>query len=178
MAGEERRSFDRAQNKFRTVGWIVKPHGIRGEVAVELLTGFPGRFAPIERVYLNEDNPRPVRVEGVRFHKGRALLKLEGYDDRTAVEVLRGEMVLVPVEEAMPLGPDEYYQEDLIGLEVWTADGERLGEVVDILETGANDVFVVHGERGEILLPAIGDVVQLIDLEENRMIVKLLEGLI
>ncbi len=178
MAGEKRRSFGGAQDKFRTVGRIVKPHGIRGEVAVELLTDFPGRFALIERVYLNEDNPRPVPLEGVRFHKGRALLKLAGYDDRTAVEVLRGETVLVPIEEAVPLDPGEYYQEDLIGLEVWTTDEERLGEVVDILETGANDVFVVHGERGEILLPAIGDVVQLIDLEEKRMIVKLLEGLI
>lgn len=164
--------------RFLAVGQVVKPHGIRGEVAVEILTDFPGRFALLERVYLNEKEPRQVPLEGVRFHKGRALLKLGGYDDRTAVEALRGEMVLVPIDEAMPLEPDQYYQEDLIGLEVWTIDDEYLGDVVEILETGANDVFIVQGDRGEILLPAIEQVVQWIDLEENRMVVELMEGLI
>lgn len=170
MAGEKPR--------FLAVGQIIKPHGVRGEVAVEILTDFPGRFALLERVYIDADSPRSVALESVRFHKGRALLKLGGYDDRTAVERLRGEMVLVPIDEAMPLEPDQYYQEDLIGLEVWTTDEEYLGDVVDILETGANDVFVVHGDRGEVLLPAIEDVVQWIDLEENRMVIKLMEGLI
>lgn len=164
--------------RFITVGQIIKPHGVRGEVAVEILTDFPGRFALLEEVYLDEDNPRPVPLESVRFHKGRALLKLGGWDDRTAAETLRNEMILVPIDEAMPLDPDQYYQEDLIGLEVWTTDDEYLGDVADILETGANDVFIVHGDRGEILLPAIEDVVQWIDLEENRMVVELMEGLI
>lgn len=165
--------------RFMAVGRIVKPHGIRGEVAVDILTDFPGRFALLEEVYLGEDNPRPVPLKGVRFHKGRALLTLGGYDDRTAVEALRGEMVMVPVDEAMPLEPDQYYQEDLIGLEVWTVDDEYLGDVVDILETGANDVFIVDSEEhGEVLLPAIEQVVQWIDLEENRMVVELMEGLI
>jgi len=170
MAGQEPR--------FIAVGQVVKPHGVRGEVAVEVLTDFPGRFALLERVYLSEDDPRPVALESVRFHKGRALLKLGGYDDRTAVEALRGELVLVPIDEAMPLEPDQYYQDDLIGLEVWTTDEEYLGQVVEILETGANDVYIVQGERGEILLPAIADVIQWIDLEENRMVVELMEGLI
>ncbi|MFQ5593523.1 MAG: ribosome maturation factor RimM [Anaerolineae bacterium] len=170
MAGQEPR--------FIAVGQVVKPHGVRGEVAVEMLTDFPGRFALLETVFLSQDNPRPVPLESVRFHKGRALLKLDGYDDRTAVERLRGELILVPIDEAMPLEPDQYYQDDLIGLGVWTTDEEYLGQVVEILETGANDVFIVHGDRGEILLPAIADVVQWIDLEENRMVVELLEGLI
>lgn len=164
--------------RFIAVGQVVKPHGVRGEVAIEMLTDFPGRFALLDRVYLGEDDPRPVPLEGVRFHKARALLKLGGYDDRTAVEGLRGELILIPIDEAMPLEPDQYYQDDLIGLQVWTTAEEHLGEVVDILETGANEVFVVHGGRGEILLPAIADVVQWIDLEENRMVVELLEGLI
>lgn len=168
----------RKERRFIAVGQIVKPHGIRGEVAVEILTDFPGRFALLETVYLNEHNPRPVPLEGVRFHKNRALLKLGGYNDRTAVEALRGELILIPIEQAMPLEPGQYYQDDLIGLDVWTTDGEYLGKVVDILETGANDVFIVHGERGEVLLPAIEEVVQWIDLEENRMEVKLMEGLI
>jgi 16S rRNA processing protein RimM len=164
--------------RFVAVGQVVKPHGVRGEVAVEVLTDFPGRFALLETVYIGEADPRPVPVESFRLHKGRALLKFGGYDDRTAVESLRGEMVMVPVDEAMPLEPDEYYQQDLIGLEVWTTDDELLGEVVDILETGANDVFIVEGDRGEVLLPAIEQVVKWIDLEENRMLVELMEGLI
>jgi 16S rRNA processing protein RimM len=170
MAGQDPR--------FIAVGQVIKPHGVRGEVAVEMLTDFPGRFSLLERVYLNEDNPRPVPLEGVRFHKGRVLLKLGGYDDRTAVERLRGEMILVPIDEAMPLEPDQYYQDDLIGLEVWTTDEEYLGDVVEILETGANEVFIVQSDQGEILLPAIADVVRWIDLEENRMVVELMEGLI
>ncbi|MBS1253309.1 MAG: Ribosome maturation factor RimM [Anaerolineales bacterium] len=168
-----------SEPRFLAVGQVMKPHGVRGEVSVEILTDFPGRFALLERVYLNEDDPRPVPLESVRFHKGRALLKLGGYDDRTAVEILRGEMVLVPIDEAMPLEPDQYYQDDLIGLEVWTVDDEYLGDVVEVLETGANDVFIVDGgDPGEILLPAIEQVVQWIDLEENRMVVELMEGLI
>ncbi len=165
--------------RFVAVGQIVKPHGVRGEVAVEILTDFPGRFALLETVYLNEDSPRPVTLESVRFHKGRALLKFDGYPDRTAVETLRDEMVLVPIDEAMPLEPDQYYQDDLIGLEVWTTDEEYLGDVVEILETGANDVFIVDGgDHGEVLLPAIEQVVKWIDLDENRMVVELMEGLI
>jgi len=141
MAGQEPR--------FIAVGQVAKPHGVRGEVAVEMLTDFPGRFALLERVYLGEDDPRPVALENVRFHSGRALLKLGGYDDRTAVERLRGELILVPIDEAMPLEPDQYYQDDLIGLEVWTTDEEHLGQVVEILETGANDVYIVHGDAGK-----------------------------
>ncbi len=168
-----------SEPRFLAVGQVMKPHGVRGEVSVEILTDFPGRFALLERVYLNEDDPRSVPLEGVRFHKGRALLKLGGYDDRTAVEILRGEMVLVPIDEAMPLEPGEYYQDDLIGLEVWTVEDEYLGDVVEVLETGANDVFIVDGgDPGEVLLPAIEQVVQWIDLEENRMVVELMEGLI
>jgi 16S rRNA processing protein RimM len=166
------------ESRFIAVGQIIKPHGTRGEVAIDILTDDPGRFALLEQVYLNQDNPRAVRLESVRLHKGRLLLKLGGYDDRTAVEELRGEMVLIPIDEAMPLEPDQYYQDELIGLQVWTTAEEFLGEVVDILETGANDVFIVHGDRGEILLPAIADVVRLIDLEDNRMVVELIEGLI
>ncbi|RME48480.1 MAG: 16S rRNA processing protein RimM [Chloroflexi bacterium] len=166
------------ERRFIAVGQIVKPHGVRGEVVVEVLTDYPGRFALLETVYLNEKDPQPVPLENVRFHKERVLLKLGGCDDRTAAEKLRGEMILIPFSEAMPLEADQYYQDDLIGLQVWTTDEEHLGEVVEILETGANEVFIVHGGRGEVLLPAIPDVIREIDLEAKRMVVELMEGLI
>jgi 16S rRNA processing protein RimM len=117
-------------------------------------------------------------MEGFRLHQGRVLLKLEGCDDRTAAEALRGAFVQVPIEEAIPLDEGEYYEHQIVGLAVWTAKGEALGEVVEILYTGANDVYVVRGlDRSEILIPAIAGVILKVDLEAGRLVVELPEGL-
>jgi 16S rRNA processing protein RimM len=105
------------------------------------------------------------------------LLKLEGCDDRNGADELRGMLVQIPTEEAEPLGEGEYYHFQLIGLAVETESGERLGQVVEVLETGANDVYVVRGIRGEVLLPAVDDVIRAIDLESKRMMVRLLPGM-
>ena len=87
-------------------------------------------------------------------------------------------LVQIPIENAVPLEEGEYYLYQLIGVQVETEDGEGLGQVVDVIETGANDVYVVRGPRGEVLLPAIGDVVLDLDLESKRMVVHLLAGLV
>jgi len=155
----------------------VRPWGILGEVKVEILTDWPERFALLERVYLGEE-ATPCRLERVRLHQGYALLKLAGYDDRSAAEALRGQVVQVPHEEAMPLDEGEYYVYQIEGLEVWTDEGESLGRVVEVLFTGSNEVYVVHGPRGEVLIPAIADVILKVDLEDRRLIVHLMDGLI
>ncbi len=168
---------DGAEPRFLVIGKIVAPWGVKGEVKVAIETDFPERFNRLKRVYLGEKAVSCV-LEKARLHKGHALLKLGGCDDRNAAEKLRGQLVQIPIEEAMPLGEDEYYVYQIVGLDVWTTEGEHLGRVSEVLFTGANDVYVVQGERGEVLIPAIEDVVLEVDLAGGRLIVELLEGLI
>jgi len=117
-------------------------------------------------------------VTATRWHKDRVLLTLQGCEDRTAAERLRGLLVQVPIEEAMPLSEDEYYAHELIGLDVVTVEGEDLGRISEVLFTNANDVYVVVGPRGQILLPAIADVIVRVDLDAGQMVVRLMEGLV
>lgn len=155
----------------------MRPWGVRGEVKVEILTDWPERFALLEYVYLGE-GAIPYRLERFRLHREYALLKLASCDDRNAAEALREQLVQIPPEEAMPLDEDEYYVHQIEGLEVWTDDGEPLGRVIEVLFTGSNEVYVVHGPRGEVLIPAIADVVLEVDLESRRLVVHLMDGLI
>ncbi len=164
------------------IGQVVGVHGVRGEVKVEILTEDPHRFGRLQRVFVGPDGqePAPWPLEGYRLHQGRALLKLQGCDDRNRAETLRGFLVQVPLEEAIRLEEGEYYEHQILGLEVWTGTGEFLGQVVDILYTGANDVYVVRGSGpagDELLLPAIADVIREVDLEAGRLVVELLDGL-
>ncbi len=162
---------------YLAIGKVLRPWGVRGEVKVEILTDWPERFALLEYVYLG-DEAVCYHLERFRLHRGFALLKLEGCDDRSAAEALRDQLVQIAREEAMPLEEDEYYVYQIEGLEVWTDEGEMLGRVVEVLFTGANEVYVVQGPRGEVLIPAIADVVLQVDLEGGRLIVHLMDGLI
>jgi 16S rRNA processing protein RimM len=171
------RTRDGSEPRYLVVGKIIAPWGVRGEVKMAIETDFPEHLERLKRVYLGEKVTSFV-LERSRLHKRHALLKLEGCDDRDAAEKLRGQLVQIPIEEAMPLGEDEYYVYQIVGLDVWTAEGEHLGRVSEVLFTGANDVYVVQGEKGEILVPAVEDVVLEIDLAGGRLTVELMEGLI
>lgn len=163
---------------YLAIGSIVAPHGIRGEVKVALLTDFPERFRPGNRVYVgNMERAAPVEIEAARPHKGVMLVKLVGVADRNAAELLRDQYLLIPEAEAMPLGEHENYLHDLIGLAVETVEGEVLGELTEVLITPANDVYVVTGPEGELLLPALRQVVRSVDLASRRMVVIVPEGL-
>lgn len=169
--------------RFLVVGKIVGAHGIRGELKVEVMTQDPHRFQWLDRVYLGleDEEPVPWALEGYRLHKGRALLQLNDCRDRTTAETLQGLFVQVPLEEAISLQDGEYFEYQIIGLEAWAVTGERMGKVVEIIFTGANDVYVVHGpapDRREILIPVIEGVVLEIDLDEGQVTVELPEGLI
>jgi 16S rRNA processing protein RimM len=166
-----------AEPSFLAIGRITRAHGVRGEVRVVVYTDSPERFTWLKTVYVGEKDPRPVGVSAVRFHKEQVILKLEGYDDRDSVEALRGQLLQVPESEGIPLAEGEYYLHQLIGLNVYSDEGDHLGELVEFLETGANLVFVVRGERGEMLLPDTKEVVQAIDFDNGRMTVHLLPGL-
>ncbi len=158
------------------IGRIVCPHGLKGEVQAEILTDFPDRFSGLKTVYLGEDL-QPMILEGQRLHGRRVLLKFAQYDDLEQADRLRGELIYVPVEEAVPLEDGEYYLYEIVGLEVWTTEGEYLGRVAEVLHTGSNDVYVVREAAKEILIPAISDVVLKIDVDEGRMEVRLTKGL-
>ena len=178
-----RRGSDRATNsaepRFVAIGYIIRPHGVRGEIAVQVLTDFPERFDTLEVVYLGDElEAKAWQVIAIRWHKDHVLLTLRGCEDRTAADKLRGLLVQIPIEEVMPLPEGEYYTHELIGLDVVTVDGEDLGPISDVLSTNANDVYVVVGPRGRILLPAIADVVERIDLAVGQMVVRLMEGLV
>ena len=171
------RADNRTGPRYLVIGRVARPRGTQGEVKVKITTDFPDRFSLLRKVYLGPEAV-PFVLEGFRLHQGAALLKLKGCHDRTAVEKLRGQWVQIPIEEAMPLEQDEYYEYQIIGLAVWTAGGEYLGTVDEVISTGANDVYVVRGEEREVLIPAIEDVVLEINPAQGRLVVELIEGLI
>ena len=179
-SGAQRRA---PEPRYLAVGQVIGVHGVHGELKVQILTDDPHRFGRLERVFVGPDGTEPLRygLEHYRLHQKWLLLKLEGVDDREGAAALRGQLVVIPMEEAIPLEEGEYYEHQIIGLQAWTADGTHLGEVVEILYSPANDVYVVQGISPlprEILIPAIAGVVQKVDLEAGQLIVELPEGLL
>ena len=175
---EQRGSDDNSiEPRFLVIGQIGKAHGVRGEVRVIPHTDVPERFTWLETIYIGESEPWPVVVERARFHKNFVLLKLAGYENREQIERLRGQWIQVPESEAIPLAEGEYFLYQLIGLQVFQDTGRLLGELVDVIETQANNVFVVQTETDQLLLPDTEEVVLTIDFENGRMTVHLLPGL-
>ncbi|MBI2954923.1 MAG: 16S rRNA processing protein RimM [Chloroflexi bacterium] len=158
------------------IGRVAGPRGVAGELKIEIVTDFPERFAQLKRVFLGE-SLTPFEVEMSSLFKRMALLKLRGVETVEQAAKLTGQLVLVPVEEAVPLAEGQYYWHEIIGLEVWTTDGQFLGHVTDILRTGANDVYVVHNGK-EILVPAIEQVIKEIKPDEGKMIIEPMPGML
>ena len=157
-----------------TIGRVTKPFGLKGQVMVEPLTDFPDRFAPNSTILIRG---RRHTITKSRSSKGRWTLKLEGIDHLDEAKMLRGELLKIEASDLRPLPQGQYYRFQILGLEVVTPSGESLGRVSDILQTGANDVYVVTGTGKERLVPALSDVIQEVDLEAGRMVVELPEGL-
>jgi 16S rRNA processing protein RimM len=169
----------RPELRYLAIGRVIRAHGLRGELSVAVLTDFPERFDTTEWVYLgDEQEAAAYRLESYRWHNKHILLTLAGVIDRTQAEQLRGQWVQVPIEEATPLPDGSYYSFQLLGLEVVTTANQVLGTLTNVLETGANDVYVVETDNQELLLPAIPDVVKAIDLEKGQIVVEVIEGLI
>ncbi|MCL4533964.1 MAG: ribosome maturation factor RimM [Bacteroidetes bacterium] len=159
------------------VAQVVAPWGLKGDVKARVLTDFPQRFRRGLQVFLGEAKT-PYVVDRARLQRGWLILKLRGCDTQEQAGKLRDALVYVAAADAVTLPEGQYYWHQIIGLRVKTANGEDLGVVGDILTTGSNDVYVVQGPRGEILVPALDDVIQRVDLEAGQLVVDLPEGLL
>jgi 16S rRNA processing protein RimM len=145
-----------APPEFLIVGHILAPRGIKGEIKAQVVTDFPDRFTPGKLVYLDG---QPLEIETCHPYKRHLLVKLATINTRQDAE-------------------DEYYAFQLIGLDVVTTEGKHVGRITDIMSTAGNDIYIVEGEGGEILIPAIEDVVKSIDLEAGKMVIEAIEGLL
>ena len=164
-----------SEPEFIAIGKILAPWNIKGKLKVAVATDFPQRFTPPSEVYINR---QPMTIDSTEWHKGKAIIKLNTVDNIEDAEKLRGEMVEIHHSQLHPLPEGQYYHFQLIGLEVRTTQGELLGNITEILTTPSNDNYVVSGAKGEILIPAIEDVIKSIDLNKGCLVIEPIEGLL
>lgn len=162
------------------VGVITSPHGVRGEVKVYPTTDDMNRFKTLKKVFLDlSGEQKTLEIEHVKFFKNMVILKFKGIDTINEVETWRQKDLLITRDQAVTLKPDENFIVDLIGLKVVTDEGDTLGVMTDVIQTGANDVYCVQTEsKKEFLLPAIKDCILKVDLEKQEMLVHILDGLL
>lgn len=162
------------------VGVITQTHGIKGEVKVFPTTDDVNRFKKLKSVILDNGKQRiAMELEGVKFFKQYAIIKFKGYDSINDIEKYKGAKLFVTRENAVKLKKDEYFIADLLGMQVVTETGETFGTLEDVIQTGANDVYVVkREEESKVLLPAIRECILKIDMEQNVMTVHIMDGLL
>lgn len=161
-----------AQAEDVVIARIVKPRGIRGEVACDIETDFPERFASLDpvTVWMPNGSRLALKIEDHWFHKRRVILKFEGYDTMTAAEELVGGRLVIRQSDARELEENEFYEYNIIGSEVVTTGGERLGRVTRLMRTGGTDLLVIEGKDGrELLVPFVDDICAEVD-EEAKII--------
>jgi len=164
--------------EYITIGHITAPRGTKGKLKVEVATDFPQHFAPSSKVYINH---QPMTIDSTEWHKGKAIIKLDTVDSVEDGQELVGQVIEIHRSQLQPLSQGQYYHSQIIGLEVETTQGEPLGNITEILTTESgdvNDIYVVNGNRGEILIPAIEDVVKSIDPDKGRIVIEPIKGLI
>ena len=167
------------ENDLFRVGVIANTHGIRGEVKVYPTTDNKDRFNDLKNVIVDTGREHvDLEVQGVKYFKNMVILKFKGIDNINDIEKYKGKDLLVTRENAVPLEENEYYIADLIDMEVYDEKGNRLGILNDVMQTGANDVYVIILENGrELLLPNIDQCILEVNIKESRMTVHVLEGL-
>ncbi len=164
---------------FVLIGIIRRAHGLKGEVCVEPISQAPGRFETLTTVLLEKGSGiSEVEVESVRWMRNLVLVKIAGIDDRDAAQELRGARLGVRLSEVLPLPEDSYYVFEIVGCRVHGRNDRLIGEVVDVLEMPANDVFVVDTAKGEVLIPAVKDIVKRVDIDNKRIWIEEIEGLV
>ncbi|MBC5664786.1 16S rRNA processing protein RimM [Dorea sp. NSJ-36] len=162
------------------VGVITQTHGVRGEVKVFPTTDDVNRFKKLKQVILDiGKETMSLEIQSVKFFKQFVILKFKGIDNINDIEKYKRCSLYVTREHAVPLEEDEYFIADMIGMEVCTEDGNIFGTLKDVIETGANDVYVIESaEHGEVLVPAIKECIRSVDIEKGQMMIHLMDGLI
>lgn len=162
------------------VGRIGRAHGVRGEVSVDVSTDDPGvRFAPGSSLATDRPGLGPLTVESVRPHSGRLLVRFAGVGDRTAAEALRGALLVVDASDIPPSAdPDEFHDQQLIGLRAVTADGAEIGEVVDVEHPGQDLLIIRRGDGGDALVPFVRALVPEVDVPGGRIVIDPPPGLL
>lgn len=163
-------------DKYIEIGKIVNTYGIKGQLKIVPYTDNIKRFEKLKKIYINE---KEYLIENVKYLKNLVILKLQEINTIEQAEEYKNLYIYIDRKDAVKLPKDTYFIRDLIGIEVYTNDGEKLGRIDDIFKTGSNDVYVVKNSLGkQILLPAISSVIEKIDLENKKVIVNLIKGLI
>ena len=164
-----------SSNRSVAVGKVLAPKGFSGEVRVQVNSDSPGRFDAGGFLYIKDER---FKIQGAtRPYKGTVSLKLEGVNSPEEVEALRGATITVPEEMSPSLPEGGYYHFQIIDLKVYTEEDEYLGQITQILSTGSNDVYVVSKDEKDLLIPALDEVIQKVDLASGRMTVQLPDGL-
>ncbi len=161
--------------EFIAIGEITAPWGSKGNLKVRVVTDFPQRFTPSSKIYINR---QPMTISSTEWHKGKVIIKLNTIDSIEDAQRLQGQPIEIHHSQVYSLPEGQYYHFQLIGLEVWTTQGELLGTVTEILTAASNDNYVVRGDKGEVLIPAIEDVIKSIDLNKGCIIIEPIEGLL
>ena len=166
--------------EYFEIGQIVNTHGVKGQVKVNPFTDDLERFEELESILVIKNKDMiEMKIEEVKYHKNMVLIKFKGIENPEQADLLRQCYLLVDRADEEPLEEGTYYIVDMIGLEVYTEEGELLGILEDIFNTGSNDIYVVKNELGkQILLPSIPDVIKKIDMPNKKVIVHLLPGLV
>lgn len=168
------------KQQYFEIGQIVNHFGIKGMVKVNPFTDDISQFEEMETIFVDKKgNLQEMQIEEVKYSKNQVLLKLKGIETVEEAEKYRNCYLKLPREKARKLPKNTYFIADLIGLEVYTEEGNLLGKVEDIYNTGASDIYVIKDELGkQILLPAIKEVIKQVDLEQEKIVVHLLDGLV
>ncbi|KNZ69630.1 16S rRNA processing protein RimM [Thermincola ferriacetica] len=173
--------MEQATKKLIAIGKIINTHGHKGEVKVFPLTDDPRRMEELEKVYFTSgESTRELTIKQVRYHKNFVVLSFEEIKDMNAAELLKNGEICITKDELRSLPEGSYYIFDIIGLNVFTNEGRYLGEVTDVIQTGANDVYEVRDSKSgkHYLIPALKQIVKSIDTEKKEMIICPMEGLL
>lgn len=166
--------------KYLEIGQIVNTFGIKGMVKIKPFTDDIRRFDRLEKVYIKKQNEKKeYEIEEVKYHKEMVLIKFKGIDNIDAANLLKNSYLIVDREQEEPLEEGRYYIVDMLGIDVYTEEGNLLGKLDDIYNTGSNDIYIVKDELGkQVLLPALKEVIKQVDIENRKMVVHLIPGLI
>ena len=167
--------MDSKAPEFISIGEVLSPRGTKGHFMVSIITDFPERFSPDSKIYIDH---RPFTIENSSLQKGNFVIKLYGIDISEEALKLKGREIEIHHSQLKSLADGQYYHFQLVGLEVFTFEGEPVGKLKHVLTSPGNDVYVVEGEKGEVLIPAVEDVIRLVDIKRGRIVIEAIDGLL